>query len=173
MGQFHGNSLGIGAVIDHKWNVNSNLSQGPDPRLSRRHDHRLRGDMVGHPPHSVVPIRRALTSHPRADPDIPPQVRRSRHAPVHLVFGRGRDHLWAYGHVAAHRPAAVHLHDATGSGLGLCCAFDTGDMYHHGVRAGDEEDVQRTVGHVDPSTTLWYDRQRLMLAKSAALMVAY
>ena len=29
MGEFHGNSLGIGVVIDHKWNVNSNLSQDP------------------------------------------------------------------------------------------------------------------------------------------------
>jgi hypothetical protein len=36
-------------------------------------------------------------------------------------------------------------------------------MYHHGVREWDEEDVQKTVGHVDPSTTLWYDRQRIFM----------
>jgi integrase/recombinase XerD len=35
------------------------------------------------------------------------------------------------------------------------------------------EDVQRTVGHADPSTTQLYDRRRFMPRKSAALVVAY
>ena len=35
------------------------------------------------------------------------------------------------------------------------------------------EDVQRTVGHADPSTTQLYDRGRFMPKKSAALMVDY
>jgi site-specific recombinase XerD len=35
------------------------------------------------------------------------------------------------------------------------------------------EDVQRTVGHADPSTTQLYDRQRSMPAKPAALMIEY
>jgi integrase/recombinase XerD len=35
------------------------------------------------------------------------------------------------------------------------------------------EDVQRTVGHADPSTTQLYDRRRFMLAQSAALVVEY
>lgn len=35
------------------------------------------------------------------------------------------------------------------------------------------EDVQRTVGHADPSTTQLYDRRRFLPTKSAALMVAY
>jgi integrase/recombinase XerD len=35
------------------------------------------------------------------------------------------------------------------------------------------EDVQRTVGHADPSTTQLYDRRRFMPTKSAALMVVY
>jgi hypothetical protein len=35
------------------------------------------------------------------------------------------------------------------------------------------EDVQRTVGHADASTTELYDRVRFMPEKSAALVVAY
>jgi integrase len=35
------------------------------------------------------------------------------------------------------------------------------------------EDVQRTVGHADPSTTQLYDRRRFTPTKSAALMVKY
>jgi integrase/recombinase XerD len=35
------------------------------------------------------------------------------------------------------------------------------------------EDVQRTVGHADPSTTQLYDRRRFMPAQSAALVVEY
>jgi integrase/recombinase XerD len=35
------------------------------------------------------------------------------------------------------------------------------------------EDIQRTVGHADPSTTQLYDRRRFMPEKSAALVVAY
>jgi site-specific recombinase XerD len=35
------------------------------------------------------------------------------------------------------------------------------------------EDVQRTVGHADPSTTQLYDRRRFLPAKSAALVVRY
>jgi hypothetical protein len=35
------------------------------------------------------------------------------------------------------------------------------------------EDVQRTVGHVDPATTQLYDRRRFLPARSAALMVAH
>jgi integrase/recombinase XerD len=40
----------------------------------------------------------------------------------------------------------------------------------HGAKL---EDVQRTVGHADPSTTQLYDRRRFLPTKSAALMVAY
>ena len=35
------------------------------------------------------------------------------------------------------------------------------------------EDVQRTVGHADPSTTQLYDRGRFTPQKSAALVVEY
>jgi integrase/recombinase XerD len=35
------------------------------------------------------------------------------------------------------------------------------------------EDVQRTVGHADPSTTQLYDRRRFLPTKSAALVVDY
>lgn len=35
------------------------------------------------------------------------------------------------------------------------------------------EDVQRTVGHADPSTTQLYDRRRFLPTKSAALVVQY
>jgi integrase/recombinase XerD len=35
------------------------------------------------------------------------------------------------------------------------------------------EDVQRTVGHADPSTTQLYDRRRFTPTNSAALMVKY
>jgi|SRR5882724_2453409 len=35
------------------------------------------------------------------------------------------------------------------------------------------EDVQRTVGHADPSTTQLYDRRRFLPTKSAALVVVY
>jgi integrase/recombinase XerD len=35
------------------------------------------------------------------------------------------------------------------------------------------EDVQRTVGHADPSTTQLYDRRRFIPQKSAALLVDY
>jgi integrase/recombinase XerD len=35
------------------------------------------------------------------------------------------------------------------------------------------EDVQRAVGHSDPSTTQMYDRRRFLPTKWAALMVAY
>jgi integrase/recombinase XerD len=35
------------------------------------------------------------------------------------------------------------------------------------------EDVQRTVGHADPSTTQLYDRRRFTPTQSAALMVKY
>jgi hypothetical protein len=35
------------------------------------------------------------------------------------------------------------------------------------------EDVQRTVGHVDPATTQLYDRRRFFPTQSAALMVAH
>ena len=35
------------------------------------------------------------------------------------------------------------------------------------------EDVQRTVGHADPSSRQLYDRRRFLPAKSAALVVAY
>jgi site-specific recombinase XerD len=35
------------------------------------------------------------------------------------------------------------------------------------------EDVQRTVGHADPSTTQLCDRRRFMPMKSAALVIVY
>jgi integrase/recombinase XerD len=35
------------------------------------------------------------------------------------------------------------------------------------------EDVQRMVGHADPSTTQLYDRQRFMAERSVALVVVY
>jgi integrase/recombinase XerD len=35
------------------------------------------------------------------------------------------------------------------------------------------ENVQRTVGHADPSTTQLYDRRRFLPTKSAALVVDY
>jgi hypothetical protein len=40
----------------------------------------------------------------------------------------------------------------------------------HGTKL---EDVQRTVGHTDPSTTQLYDRRRFLPTKSAALVVDY
>jgi hypothetical protein len=40
----------------------------------------------------------------------------------------------------------------------------------HGAKL---EDVQRTVGHANPSTKQIYDRRRFLPTKSAALMVAY
>ena len=39
--------------------------------------------------------------------------------------------------------------------------------------AAQLEDVQRMVGHADPSTTQLYDRRRLRIMKSAVLVVAW
>ena len=62
--------------------------------------------------------------------------------------------------------------------IGLGCGYSSHSMRTTFITIalanGDKlEDVQRTVGHADPSTTQLYDRGRFTPQKSAALVVAY
>jgi hypothetical protein len=53
-------------------------------------------------------------------------------------------------------------------------SLSVGGMARTGSEHGAKlEDVQRTVGHANPSTKQIYDRRRFLPTKSAALMVAY
>ena len=53
-------------------------------------------------------------------------------------------------------------------------SLSVGGMARTGSEHGAKlEDVQRTVGHADPSTTQLYDRRRFLPTKSAALVVQY